>query len=368
MPPTSFLLLPLSLLSAVEGYRQRAGDTRRGIRWLDEGRSVIVRLETPDLPPWNTATQTAENIPTCLIFNFTLQDKRILLLNDVPIFPLRNAHVPPCLNARQSAITLAAFDDGTMPDFSNSPLVLLDYYREVPPSEHPNAHYNIFNTKLELDILGVGNPDRPGERLLLTDDNQRIIRVNLDELKPYQEYPYERSISELDFRLSDAVLSDRYPYYTPFSEPNTLKNCTMWSWRCSDFDQYPWYHYVYRDAFDQHGKIGSFRHMLVRRWDQMCDRLGIWQLVLMIVVGTGIFMSTICYALQRAVTRMQLRTQSLFRRRAELELERIDEAEGLLCPEGEERGDNCEVACVRTIQVNYHKPLPPVPAASSDLV
>lgn len=40
-----------SVLSLVDG--QRASDARRGVRWLQEGISVLIRLETPSLPLWD---------------------------------------------------------------------------------------------------------------------------------------------------------------------------------------------------------------------------------------------------------------------------------------------------------------------------
>ena len=72
------LFLALRILS-VEG--QRAPTTRQGVHWLHQGRSVLVGLETPDLPLWNLEERIGENVPTALLFNFTLTfDSRTLLL------------------------------------------------------------------------------------------------------------------------------------------------------------------------------------------------------------------------------------------------------------------------------------------------
>jgi hypothetical protein len=74
------LFLTLHILSA-EGVRQHAPTTRQGMQWLRQGRSVLVGLETPDLPLWNPEERIGENVPTALLFNFTLTfDSRILLL------------------------------------------------------------------------------------------------------------------------------------------------------------------------------------------------------------------------------------------------------------------------------------------------
>ena len=74
------LFLALRILSA-EGARQRAPTTRQGVHWLQQARSVLVGLETPDLPLWNPEERIGENVPTALLFNFTLTfDSRTLLL------------------------------------------------------------------------------------------------------------------------------------------------------------------------------------------------------------------------------------------------------------------------------------------------
>jgi hypothetical protein len=74
------LFLALRILSA-EGARQRAPTTRQGVKWLEHDRSVLVGLDTPDLPLWNPEERIGENVPTALLFNFTLTlDYRTLLL------------------------------------------------------------------------------------------------------------------------------------------------------------------------------------------------------------------------------------------------------------------------------------------------
>lgn len=213
---------------------------------------------TPDLPLWNAYEQAEDHTAdSSLIFNFTFEDKRILLVNGVQVFPLQNAYVPPRLYARQSAITLTEFEHERLPNFDDAPLYAIDYHREVPQSEHPSMHHNFFNMQLGLDVLGA---ETAGHHTLLPNDIQPLILVFLNEVGPFQDYLYYKSISEVDLTLSDSLLRDRYPYNTPFRTPEDLKECTLWSWRCSDISAYPWYRFMYRQAFDEYGKIGSFRH------------------------------------------------------------------------------------------------------------
>ncbi|KAL2065532.1 hypothetical protein VTL71DRAFT_3202 [Oculimacula yallundae] len=398
----------LALILTVNAYRQAAKDTRRGVRWLEQNRMVLVRLEIPNLFPSTAPEPFANDAASCsLIFNFTLENKRTLLLNGVPIFPLRNAYVPPQLYAHQSTISLTEFERGQLPDFDDGPLYVLDYHREVPVSEHPSMHYNVFKTQLALDVLGA---ETKGEITLLPDDTQRLILVNIDEVPPYQDYPFDKSISEIDLMLSDTRLQDRYPYNTPFPAPESLMECTLWSWSCSDIDEYPWYRYIYRQAFDRYGKIGSFRHMLLKKWGQLCIRFGFWHVMMMVVVGVGLLVSPIVYGLNRCISRTQSRMRRLYRRGEQLELrgagteaecllhfqenegadaeglphyqDNADDEDAVLLrfedneEAGEDRDDsvsNADVAGAvngrRSLDNPAHvwKPLPPIPLATSDV-
>ncbi|KAH7317767.1 hypothetical protein BKA65DRAFT_570240 [Rhexocercosporidium sp. MPI-PUGE-AT-0058] len=335
MTATNLLYPPIPFLSAAEGYRQPVADTRRGVRWLEQGRTVLVRLDTPDLPLWDAYDQVTDITPS-LIFNFTLQDKRILLLNGVPVFPLQNAYVPPRLYARQSTISLTEFEHGQPSNFDEGPLHAIDYHRVVPISEHPSAHYNVFTTQLELDVLGA---EFAGQHTLLRDKTQPLILVYLNELPPFQKYPYYKSIAELDLTLSDSLLRDRFPYNTPFSAPKDLAECTLWSWRCSDIDEYPWYRYIYRESFDEHGKIGSFRHMLLQIW----ERFGFWQATMMLAVGMALLLAPLFWRLHRAAVRTKQHVKGLYTRREEHELHKTDaEAACLLDYEDSEEAGHDE--------------------------
>ena len=116
------LLLNLHILSLVAAIAQREQSPLSGIKWLEEERSVVVRLDIPDLPLWNVEDQIGEDLPNALIFNFTLShDSRTLMLNDFPILPLENAYVPPRLFACQTSETLAQFENDTITDYIIAP-------------------------------------------------------------------------------------------------------------------------------------------------------------------------------------------------------------------------------------------------------
>ncbi|PVH82012.1 hypothetical protein DL98DRAFT_587023 [Cadophora sp. DSE1049] len=382
MTACRLFFLPLALLWAVDAHRNHEKDSYSGTRWLERDRSLLVRLDTPDLPDWDTQLQT-EDIGTSLIFNFTLQDKRILLLNDVPIFPLEKAYVPRRLYARQSTITQTEFQHGKPPSLDDAPLYALDYHQAVPATDivssqvasHPAAHYNVLQTQLEFDILGAGIA---GQTTLLRDDTQRLIIIKLQELGPYAKKWHTNPTSLPQLKIFNILLRDRYPYHLPFSSPEDLEKCTLWSWRCSEIDEYPWYKFVYREAFDQYGEIGSLRHL----WLQMCERFGFWQVTMIIAAGSAMLLSPLLYGLYRAVVVIQQRVNRLCNKRKEHEQQILDEeAEGLLQFEdsedfkekedafepGPEVGDLVNGWHSSRSQADIGKPLPPIPGTASSM-
>jgi hypothetical protein len=271
-----------------------------------------------------------------------------------------------------AATSLNEFENGTF-DFHNAPSFGLDYYREGPVPEHPSASYKIYNPKLTLDILGAGID---GYNTLLLDDNMRMIRIYLKELQPFSKYPFT-PISFRRFKIADVRIEDRFPSHYPLTTPDQLKECTLWSWRCSEFGmEYPWYRYVYRQAFDEYGKIGSFRHMILQRWGTMFKRFGLWRSVIMLVVLTGMIFTPVvlgCYSLWKTA-------RAYFKRQAEqYDSWRIDEeAERLLYgledeiltsdeviddEKNESTGE--EETGIGTEEVE--KPLPPIPEKSQDM-
>jgi hypothetical protein len=259
--------------------------------------------------------------------SYCKQDHRanFIIQNDIPILPLANAYVPPLLYAPQAAIPLYEFELSTF-DFHNAPSFALDYYREGPVPEHPSATSNIYNPKLTLDILGAGIE---GYNTLLVDDNMRMISLYLKELPPFSKFPFT-PISERSFRIFDVRIEDRFPSHYPLTTPDELKDCTLWSWRCSEFGmEYPWYKFVYRQAFDEYGKIGSFRHMVLQRWGTMFKRFGLWRsvtmLVVLIVLTGMIFTSVVlgCYSLWKNARAYYQRQLDQYDWRMDEEAERL---------------------------------------------
>lgn len=367
---TNLLLLSstLSLLPHASAYRHHEPETRQGVRWLQEETSVLVRLNTPDLPLWNPELRIGELVPSAFILNFTLQDRRVLLLNDVPIFPLTNAFVPPKLHAPQAAISLPQFEHGALPDVQALSSFELDYWREVVPAEHADSHHNTYDPTLKLDILGAGIA---GYNTLLDHDKQRFLAVRMNEVEPDRNWPYDKPISQRSYVITDVVIRDRFPY-NEFSPPEALKQCRIWSWICSDFDEYPWYLYVYRGAFDQYGKIGSLRHFFAQRYDVACQKLGARQATFLVVIGILAVLSIPGYGVVLAFRRLKASFEGSLR---EYRREQMGRYEMLLqAEEEEERMLDCDIETAldgkndqlveRSKEVEASKPLPPLPHQS----
>lgn len=353
------LLLNLHLLSLAAATAQRELPTRLRLNWLENERSVLVRLDVPLLPLWNQEDQIGEDLPSALIFNFTLShDKRTLLVNDNAILPFENAYVPPRLYAYQTSKSTDDFENDPLPDYKNSPQFSLDYSRIVPQAEDGSLKYSNYTPTLDLDILGAGIEEY---NTFLPSDNQRFIRITLHQLEP-PSTPF----SSLSFKIADISLEQRDPD-SQFKGPDGLKPCTLWSWLCADKPKYPWYQYIYRENFDEYGKIGSMRRFIHFKWATMIDAYGIVQIT---VLGAGfgiVVLSLMGYGIYRLWKRAQVLWQRRPRAR-DIDAWTADEEIGGLLDdiEEEDEDDGCISRNVVELadwtgNLDAEKPLPPLP-------
>jgi hypothetical protein len=353
------LLLCLHLLSLIEATRQRELPTRSGLRWLEKDQSVLVRLGVPLLPLWNQEDQIGEDLPSALIFNFTLShDNRTLLLNDNPILPLQNAYVPPRLYAYQTPQTVTQFENDPLTEYKSLPQFSLDYSRIVPQAEAGSKKFYNYTLSLDLDILGAGIETY---NALLPADNQRFIRITLQQLEPSST-----PISSLSFRIADVYLEERGPN-NQFKSPDGFKACTMWSWLCPDKPTYPWYQYIYRQNFDDYGKIGSRRHFIHLKWATLLEVYGVVQVAIISSIVGLVILSLIGYG----VYKVWERAQELWQKRiGDVDAWTADEEIGGLLDdvEEEEEEDDDDYVVKDGVEMedwtgsaDAEKPLPPPP-------
>jgi hypothetical protein len=353
----SVLPLNLHLLLSLVGATQLP--TQRGLRWLNE-RTVFVRVDIPNLPLWNADEQIGENLPSAFIFNFTLShDNRMLILNDIPILPPENAYVPPRLYAPQSSETLVQFENATLTDYKNCPLFSLDYSLFVSEAGDSTQTVYNYNASLDLDILGAGIA---GYNTLLPSNDQRFIRLTLNQVEPFST-----PISLVAFEIADIHLEYRGSNYQ-FKTPDDLKPCTMWSWLCPDKSRYPWYQYIYRQNFDEYGKIGSMRHLIHMRWANLLERNGVVQVGVICFIIGGVILSFLGYGVYRVWRRAEELWQCKGRN---MDAWTADEEIGGLLDDEEEDEEEDNRAGMDVVEMEdwtgsadaelRHKPLPPPP-------
>ncbi|KAE9370755.1 hypothetical protein N431DRAFT_427114 [Stipitochalara longipes BDJ] len=351
------LLLNLHLISVATATPQREQPTRRGTKWLEKERSVLVRLDIPDLPLWNVEDQIGEDLPSALIFNFTLShDNRTLMLNEVPILPLENAYVPPRLFAYQTSETLTQFDNDTITDYNNCPLFSLDYSRIVPQAEDSSQKFYNYTPSLELDILGASIA---GYDALLPANSQRFIRITLNQVDTRETH-----ISLVTFKIVDVSLEERDPN-NQFQSPESFKPCTAWSWLCADTPRYPWYHYIYRQNFDEYGRIHSMRWLVHFKWATLIEVYGVVQVAIITSAVGIVALSLMGYGIYRAWKR----AQDLWQKRiGDVDAWTADEEIGGLLDDIEEEEEDDYAGRAEVVELedwtgnaDAEKPLPPPP-------
>lgn len=300
------LLLALHLLSTAAALRlespnSRVWSTKRGVKWLEPGRSVLILLETPDLPLWNQEDQIGENIPSALILHFSLTpDNRTLLLQDKPFMPLPNPNTPPRLSAPQTAQTQLEFEQTETHDLHDAPLFDLDYDRLAANRDDPSIHYYNYNPTLALNLLGAGIA---GYNALLKSERQKIIKITLKDWNTVHRATTDPP--NHNFEITGVSLWERTVKGFPdVVAPDDLGECSMWSWRCSDFGDFPYYRFIFRQNFDKYGRIGSLRHMFLQRWGTLHETLGSVRLALLMLVVASMILSPVGYAFYRGWKRI----------------------------------------------------------------
>ncbi len=301
-----FLFFTSLILSLVSAKRYGPTVNRHGIKWVKPRISCLVYFPAPDLPLWDPFEQIGENLNLTVCHN-----NRTLFVQDEPLFPLPDPHIPPRLNAHQTSLSLTQFENEPLLDLSNLPSFELDYDRLVYPRDDPSNHYYNFHPDLTLDILGAGIA---GYNTLMNAESQWVLKVKLKDHNSQGRSTTDPFLFNL--QIEDVRLYDRGEYYT-FPNLDGLKKCTLWSWRCEDFGDTPWYRYVLRRNFDRFGKIGSIRHMLLQRRETLQRKVGAWQAEALIVLVGSMVLSPVFYGIYQLVRKIhtyyeQNRAQELY--------------------------------------------------------
>ncbi|EPE35150.1 hypothetical protein GLAREA_10846 [Glarea lozoyensis ATCC 20868] len=364
----SLFLFPL-IATAFQRFKGKDSSTR-GIKELEQGRSYLISLNTPDLLLWDWEQQYGEPLQSALVFNFTIShDQRHLLLQDQPILPLLDANIPPRFSVPQTSESLTEFEQRRVYKYTNAAHFEIDYERSVRPRDDPNREIHNYVPTLKFNVLGAGIA---GHNTLLSSAEQRYIEIILKDENFRTHNPFNHK-----FVVKSVRTRRRGDEPNPSVLPEDLKVCGRFSWRCEDMDSQPWYRYIYRQDFDEFGKIGSLRREYLRRSSNLYNNLGPFRFWVLIVAILSAVVSPLVYSVCRKmvyVGRRYVAIRDAHRERVRMERE----CEGdMLLDDGDEvwnyidrprYGEGGEELSEKDSNLSkeatvMEKPLPPVPAA-----
>jgi hypothetical protein len=364
----SLFLFPL-VATAFQKFKGKDSSTR-GVKELVQGRSYLVSLDTPDLLLWDQEKQYGESLQSALVLNFTIShDRRHLLLQDQPILPLLDENIPPRFSVPQTSESSIEFQQKRVFKYSSAAHFEIDYERSVYPREDPSSRNYHYVPKLEFNILGAGIA---GHDTLLYSEDQRYIEIVLKD-ENYGTY----SQADRKFIFQSVRTRKRGADRNPSVLPEDLKVCRRFSWRCEDLNSPPWYQYIYRQDFDEFGKIGSLRHEYLRRGSNLYNNLGPLRFWVFIAAILSAAVSPLVYSIYKKM--VYIRRRYIAIRDAHRERVRVErECEGdMLLDDGDEvwnyidrprYGEGGEELSEKDSNLTQEamvmeKPLPPVPAA-----
>jgi hypothetical protein len=366
----SLSFFPLHVLAFQKFPTHQSNQRLPGINFVEAGRSVLVRLETPDLSLWDAEEQYGEHVETALIFNFTIShDQSHLLLQDQPFLPLLDPNIPPRLHVPQTSESESDFNHKKVYNYATLPHFGLDYERTVNPQHEPAIDIYHYAPTLKLNLLGAGIA---GYNTLLSSPEQRYIEVILKDENTCTGNPptHKFVIQSVKVRKRDHDIHHILP--------EDVERCGRFSWRCVDFDSSPWYRYIYRQDFDEFGRIGSLRHEMYRRYWNLHYSLVFFRFWALVVAVGSFLVSPVVYAVYKRVLYVRRRYLAIraeydedlrVRRECEddmllddgdgvwdyIDAERYNEKRQHFPEKKEKQGDAGPVV--------MEKPLPPVPAA-----
>ena len=265
------------------------------IQWDQGRRTAIVKLDTPGYPFWLLDREKAPMyhkdsanfyrpdtiIPSAILLNLTLShDHKTLLLNHEPILPVADVNAPPRIYAYQVPAHISERQVRNMISFGIMNrqweglttawrYLSIDYERVVSgdPQKLKRVWKNGFPL-LKFRIMGIGAHE---DNQVLEAFEQPVLHVQLENTlanrdpPPPPRFEFDKVITSYEAAYQDtSEVMDQY-----------RDGCTMWSWRCPDLhvnevekyagNEVPYYRYIWRNRFDEFGRIGSLRHAVMRK-------------------------------------------------------------------------------------------------------
>ena len=274
-------------------------------------------ISTPDLRIWDPKKQTAIEWGTCLVIAACLSENRgALYINGQQFFPPRDVNSPPKLRAPQ-----AEYVDGNPRREIVREVVLfdLDYkwdvkmvardmqgsgyrsYAEIDGTPYYDGVY-----ELTLDILGASVSG--GFDTLMRSPEQNCVKLMIRTKsvgKSWRQDDLGNIIrDQINLSIESSSIAERgwRKYKFPYAK-GLRSACSIWSWRCADLRDGPWYASTYngpwysivmRHEFDEFGRIGCGRRAVVKSLSALQEVLGGPEGVkLLLIIGGAILLWSI---------------------------------------------------------------------------
>lgn len=231
---------------------------------LNEGREALVKLELPGLA-WRADKTNGNRPSSCALLDFVItgNGKHLSLGGQKLALTVPNPSIPrsPHVGQVDCDYDLSLIDQKIplceqMSRYINNETEMgLDYAIDARNRDDPNIRYYNYHPQIYFDIIGA-------KSLLLDMPSQKTL-----EIKLYDKSKTTSTDPRREFRIEKILFHDRpEEYHAP--RPYD-KACSLWSYRCADIADPPWYKYVWRSEFDEYGRIGSLRRVLLMRWRAM---------------------------------------------------------------------------------------------------
>ncbi|TAQ83150.1 hypothetical protein B7494_g8526 [Chlorociboria aeruginascens] len=226
----------------------------------------LVRLDTPSIPFHRSRRSDQYVDPvseTSIVLTISLsRDNTTLLVQDQAFLPFPS--IPPSLSAPQiptgeyptwnSIRGLRDLLYFTTPSFS--------YDRLVHPIDE-SRHYSNHVPTITLDILDFDfrdHFDNPNGTIFHHDMAQPLVKIMLRDHNSVGSSLKRRSPN---FEILDVWTEAREPGDS--NPPLRREECSIsiYDWKCADYDHTPYFRTIWRDQFDESGRIGSLHHVFM---------------------------------------------------------------------------------------------------------
>jgi hypothetical protein len=263
------LVLAASILST---YAHASSE----VVWLQPQHTALIKLSTPGYPFWvldGWFRQTREEAAVLLNFSMSA-DNHTLFVNGHAILPVEDSNRPPMITAHQVRDAIPAESLRTLAgegllrgeldqeQLQHRSFLELDYDRLVE-ADHETGPYKSHRPTLRFRIMGIGayTTDK-----VLETEQQEVVHVTLhDENGKISADPKRNYIIT---QVEIKSVKDSYGGIHKGPEFDVGKECTKKSWACPDTGLYtpmaPYYRFIWRNKFDEFGRIGSFRHAVMK--------------------------------------------------------------------------------------------------------